>query len=170
MITPKPRQISCRRTEIITILSYRLPKPCVVTCVLYVFPPYLKNKCLHDDVIKWKHFPRYWPFVRGIHRSPANSPHKGQWRGAFMFSLICAWINRWVNNREAGDLRHYRAHYDVIVMNSCLYQLHLRQLEDVLPDLSTIHNIHTVRPIYGLHWCKTFFLLYQYVSVSSLMV
>ena len=30
----------------------------------------------HDDVIKWKHSPRYWPFVRGIHRSPANSPHK----------------------------------------------------------------------------------------------
>ena len=48
----------------------------------------------HDDVIKWKHFPRYWPFVRGIHRSPVNSPHKGQWRGALMFSLICAWINR----------------------------------------------------------------------------
>ena len=48
---------------------------------------------LHDDVIKWKHFPRYWPFVRGIHRWPVNSPHKGQWRGALMFSLICAWIN-----------------------------------------------------------------------------
>ena len=44
----------------------------------------------HDDVIKWKHFPRYWPFVRGIHRWPVNSPHKGQWRGAFMFSLISA--------------------------------------------------------------------------------
>ena len=29
----------------------------------------------HDDVIKWKHFPRYWPFVRGIPRSPVNSPH-----------------------------------------------------------------------------------------------
>ena len=28
----------------------------------------------HDDVIKWKHFPCYWPFVRGIHRSPVNSP------------------------------------------------------------------------------------------------
>ena len=28
----------------------------------------------HDDVIKWKHFPRYWPFVKEIHRSPANSP------------------------------------------------------------------------------------------------
>ena len=40
----------------------------------------------HDDVIKWKHFPRNWPFVLGIHRSPVNSPHKGQWRGALMFS------------------------------------------------------------------------------------
>ena len=70
----------------------------------------------HDDVIKWKHFPRYWPFVRGIHLSPANCPHKGQWRGALMFSLICVWINDSVNNCGAGDLRRYRAHYDVIVM------------------------------------------------------
>ena len=70
----------------------------------------------HDDIIKWKHFPRYWPFVRGIHRSPVNFPHKGQWRGALMFSLICTWINDWVNNREAGDLSRYQGHYDVIVM------------------------------------------------------
>ena len=69
-----------------------------------------------DDVIKWKHFPRYWTFVRGIHRSPVNSPHKGQWRGALMFSLICAWINGWVNNGEACDLRCYLAQYDVPVM------------------------------------------------------
>ena len=75
---------------------------------------------LHDDVIKWKHFPRYWPFVRGKHRSPVNSPHKGQWRGALMLSLICDWINGWVNNREAGNLRHHRAHYDVIVMKTWL--------------------------------------------------
>ena len=54
--------------------------------------------------------------MRGIHRSPVNSPHKGQWRGALMFSLICVWINDWVNNREAGDLRRYRAHSDAIVM------------------------------------------------------
>ena len=72
----------------------------------------------HDDVIKWKHFPRYWPFVRGICQSPVNSPHKGQWRGALMFSLICVWINGWVSNREAGDLRRYCAHYDVTVMYS----------------------------------------------------
>ena len=71
----------------------------------------------HDDVIKWKHFPCYWPFVRGIHRSPVNSPHKGQWRGAKMVSLICARINGWVNHREAGDKRRHRAHYDVTVMS-----------------------------------------------------
>ena len=70
----------------------------------------------HDDVITWKHFPRYWPFVWRIHRSPVNSPHKGQWPGALMFSLICVWINDWVNNGEAGDLRRYRIHYDVTVM------------------------------------------------------
>ena len=70
----------------------------------------------HNDVIKWKHFPHYWPFVRGIHRSPVNSPHKGQWRGALMFSLICPWTNSWAN-KDAGDLRCHRAHHDVIVMS-----------------------------------------------------
>ena len=70
----------------------------------------------HDDVIIWKHFPRHWPFVRGIHRWPVNSPHKGQWRGALMFSLICVRTNGLVNNREAGDLRRHRSHYDVTVM------------------------------------------------------
>ena len=49
-------------------------------------------------------FPHYWPFVRGIHWSPVNSPHKGQWR----------WV--WTDNRDAGDLRRNRAHYDVTVM------------------------------------------------------
>ena len=71
---------------------------------------------LHDDVIKWKHFPLYWPFVRGIRRLPVNSPHKSQWRRVLIFSLNCAWINGWVNNREAGDLRRHRAHYDVTAM------------------------------------------------------
>ena len=48
--------------------------------------------------------------------SLVNSPHKGQWRGALIFSLICTWTNSWANNRDAGDLRRHRAHYDVIVM------------------------------------------------------
>ena len=38
---------------------------------------------MHDDVIKWKHFLRNSPFVRKVHRSPGDSPHKGQWRGTF---------------------------------------------------------------------------------------
>ena len=83
---------------------------------------------IHDDVIKWKHFPRCWPFVRGFHRWPVNSPHKGQWRGALMFSLICSWINGWVNNREAGDLIRHRAHYDITAMrptNSETFLFHI---------------------------------------------
>ena len=71
----------------------------------------------HDDVIKWKHFPRYWPFVRRIHRSPGEFPaQRPIWRGTLMFSLICVWINDWVNSGEAGDLRRYRIHYNVTVM------------------------------------------------------
>ena len=70
----------------------------------------------HDDATKWKHLPCYWPFVRGIHRSPVNSPHKGQWRGALMFSLISAWTNGWVNKRDACDLGRNNAHYDITVM------------------------------------------------------
>ena len=74
------------------------------------------NKMSNDDVMKWNHFLRYWPSVLGNHRSPVNSPHKGQWRGALMFPLICAWINVWANNRETGDLRRHHAHYDAIAM------------------------------------------------------
>ena len=77
----------------------------------------------HDDVIKWKHFPCDWPFVRGIHRSPVNSSHKGQWRRALMFTLICAKMKGWVNNREGDDLRRNRAHYDVTVMNLFWFRL-----------------------------------------------
>ena len=70
----------------------------------------------HDHVIKWKHFPRYWPFVRGIHRSPVNSPQQSQWRGALMFSLISTGTNGWVNNRDVGDLRRHWTHCNITVM------------------------------------------------------
>ena len=75
----------------------------------------------HDDVIKWKHFPHYWAFVWGIHWSLVNSPHKGQWCRALMFSLICAWTNGSVNNRDPGDLRCHWAHYDITVMYCIAY-------------------------------------------------
>ena len=65
---------------------------------------------------QWKHFPRYRPLVRGSQWSSVNSLHKVHWCRALMFSLICAWINGWVNNREAGELRRHRDRYDVTVM------------------------------------------------------
>ena len=70
---------------------------------------------IHDDVIKWKHFPRYWPFVRGIRRHTGEFPSQRPVTRNLGVCLICAWINHWVNNREAGDLRRHRAHFDVIV-------------------------------------------------------
>ena len=99
-------------------------KPVPMTCIVCTtlnnssFCYFHKSeKCtFHDDVIKWTNFPCYWPLVRGIHRPLVNYVHKGQRRGALMFSFICPRINGWVNDRAAADLRHHRAHYDVIVM------------------------------------------------------
>ena len=71
---------------------------------------------LHDDVIKWKQSPRYWPFVRGIHKSPVDSLNKGRWLGALVFYLICTWTNGWANNRDSDDLKRHRTHYDVRAM------------------------------------------------------
>ena len=93
---------------------------CYVEMIYVTYNPTLRiYHCSHRYNMmtsSWNHFPRCWPFVQGINRSPVNSPHKGQWRGVLMFSLMCAWTNDWVNNRDAGDLRRHRAHYDVIVM------------------------------------------------------
>ena len=94
-----------------------------VTCLVPMTSYKISNFLLphsfsHDGFIKWKPFPRYWPFVRGFHRSPVFSPHKGQWHRALMFSLIWAWINDWENNHEAGDLRRHHTHYDVTVMHT----------------------------------------------------
>ena len=68
-------------------------------------------KMMHDDVIKWKHFPRYWPFVRGIHRQRPVTR-------SFDVFFDLRRINGWVNKCKAGDLRRIRLHYDVTVMNA----------------------------------------------------
>ena len=57
----------------------------------------------HGDVIKWKHF----RVVKGIHGSTVVSPYKCQWRGALMYSLMCATTNCWANSQHAGALRHH---------------------------------------------------------------
>ena len=104
----------------------------------------------HDDVIKWKHFPRNWLFVRGIHRSRWIPPHKGQWRGALMFSLICVWLNVWVNNHEAGDFRRHRGHCDVSVMrrNQIIMSTQSSHL-CLQPNSGPRLNIKTVLSTYG---------------------
>ena len=89
-------------------------------------------------------FQRYWLFVRGIHRFPVNSPHKGQWRGALMFSLICVWINGWVNNGEARDLRRYRAHYGVTVMWKLYSYNNELNVTALITDVNASHNCCTL--------------------------
>ena len=132
---------------------------------------HLKNAKKHDDVMKWKHFPRYWPL-----RSPVNSPHKGQWRGALVFSLICVWINGWVNNREAteaGDLRRHCTHYDVIIMkylfiHACL--MLLRSREAHMHQWNKPSLVQTVSPVWHQTvistWSKTGLLLSETVKAK----
>ena len=76
---------------------------CISMLISCLFLSYKMTISLHYDVIKWKHFPRYRSFVRGIHRWPMDTLYKGQWRGALMFSLICAWANCRANTRDTGD-------------------------------------------------------------------
>ena len=91
------------------------------------------SRLFHDDSYSiWRHqmetFYKLLSLSVGILLVRVNSPHWGQWRGAFVFSLICAWLNGRVNNREAGDLRHHRAHYDVIVIlmvDQCVHWFYL---------------------------------------------
>ena len=106
------------KSELVQVMVRHLTdhKPLPQQILTHFSDAYMPHLGLHDDVIKWKHFSRYWSLVREIHRSPMNSPHKGQWDGALMFSLMWAWINGLVNNGKAGELRRHCAHYVVTVM------------------------------------------------------
>ena len=66
------------------------------------------------NVIKWRYFPRYWPVVLGIHRSPVNSPHKGQWRGTLVCVFFDLRLNKRLSKRDTGELRRHSAHYDAL--------------------------------------------------------
>ena len=103
----------------------------------------------HDDVIKWKHFLCYWPFVLGIHQSPVNSPHKGQWCGALMFSLVYAWTNGWVNNQYAGDLRGHHAHYDIRNQESGIIYSRKFTIHAIY---KRIHTVQCNMKLYSLMW------------------
>ena len=112
-------------------------------------------------------FPRYWQFVRGIHRPPVTSPHKGQWRRALMFSLICAWINSWANSREASDLRPNRTDYDTTAImlymfwnlceqqRCCISERHYVHFERTISCATKDKNFVTIT-IYPFRWCCHF--------------
>ena len=119
----------------------------------------------------WRHkmeiFPRYLRFVRGIHRSPVNSPHKGMWRGALTFSLICAWINGWVNNCEAGDLRRHRGHYDVIVMDVPCGIIHCPACRTTF--VATRFRVAVICPIIPVPHCiRVFFYFVWFVFINHI--
>ena len=119
---------------------------------IYIGPAF-ERLSKHDDVTTWEHFPRYWPFVRGIHRAPANSPHKGQCRWALMFSLICAWTNSWTNG-DAGDFRRHRANYDVTLMIPVHLEPSLRKSFHTLKAQGDAYILTTVQMFslrYGEH-------------------
>ena len=78
----------------LNIISRVIKMPANKDIINVLIIDYTQPKSIY--MIAWWHFPRYWSFVRGIHRSPMNSPHKGHWRGALMFSLISVWIYGWV--------------------------------------------------------------------------
>ena len=120
-----------------------------------------KWKALHEGVMKWKHFPRHWSFVRGIHRSPVNSPYKGQWRGALMFSLIWALNKRlgkkswscWFETQSRSLWRHcdgpecryeWRS-YTILFIYLRVYSLH----HNVLPTSQSI-PLMTNGPLYPI--------------------
>ena len=124
------------------------------------------TKFNHYDVIKWKPFPRHWPFVWGIHRSPVNSQHKGQWRGALVFSLIFAWLNGWVNTLEAGDWRRHRVHYDVTVMLPASWSKLLVPLPLNLSILLPTSYLHFDKVIRDRIWTK--FILIRLVNLLCL--
>ena len=84
------------------------------------------NWSQQDDVIRWKHFLRYWLLVRGIHRSPVNSPHKGQWCGGVFFDLR---LNKRLSKQSWGWwfdtlLRPLWRHCNELTLKKAKYTVH----------------------------------------------
>ena len=99
-----------------------------------------ENVNLHDDIMKMKRFPRHWPSVRGIHRSPVDSPHKSSVRKDMIFSLMLALTRCWQNDRVAGDFRGHDANCDVTLMAYIFPQLYctLQLLNRFVPWVSFV--------------------------------
>ena len=97
-------------------------------------------------------------------QGPVNSPDKAQWRGAIMFSLNCSWINGWVNNHEAGDLRRHRTHYDVTngIVSTDTCSLQWRYVGDTTPLINPVNSPHK-----WPQWGKRFMSWRNYTDFES---
>ena len=143
---------TCSLREIrfkVNLFKVRLRQLCMSLQWRHVSSMRLKSSSNHDDVIKWKHFPRYWPFVRGIHRWPVNSPHKGQWRGALIFSLICALNKRlrkqswgWWIEASHSLWRHCNVH-------CCFNRTFRLRTKNYKPIVRWVHRWHVHSPHTG---------------------
>ena len=119
---------------------------------------------LHDDVIKWKHFPRYWPFCGELNSHQwilLTEASNAEARRASMFSLIDTWTNGWVNNQDASGLRCHRVHYDVTVM-SLEHNLTHPDLNKMVNNCRWHFEIHFLEIIFFEFW-------FNFDSKSSLV-
>ena len=122
----------CAMCATIAAICYTTPWFTALAVILVCLFLSLQVRRWHDDVSKWKHFPRYGPFMRGIHQPPVDSFHKDRWCGALVFSLICVWTKSWTRNRDMSDLRRHRAHYDLIVIALLMSRHNFSQSTDIL--------------------------------------
>ena len=75
---------------------------------------------------------QWWRHQMGIRRSPVNSRTKASDAELWCFLWSAPWINGWVNNREAGDLRRHRVHYEVIVMCRAHYDVIIMRIRTLM--------------------------------------
>ena len=114
----------------------------------FVFNPHCH---FHDDVKKWNNFPRYWSFVRGIHRS--------RW-----FPLTKANDLRRAYDRDAGDLRRHLAHYDVSVMFLPIFFLFTGNIGCYIKDYIWC-ALETTLLLFVFDYCTEIFHFYEILNV-----
>ena len=145
-----PQDISVKTTHRVfclgnTQLNFGVKWPLSQKCYL---PPDLGNSWSRESGMQreqgtpwWRHqmetFSALLALCAGNSPVTGEFPHNGQWHGALMFSLICAWTNDWVNNRDVGDLRCHHACYGVIVMLRNMTALQDAQWTFINPYLAT---------------------------------
>ena len=124
--------------------------PASLTALLNTAVSYCQvwGQAVHDDVIKWKRFPRYWPFVWGIHRSPVNSPHKRPVTRSFdVFFDLC--LNKrlsrqlwgwWFETTSCSLWRHCNVHTMMCLCHTCKSVTFWS-----LPHLSMLDNMNVTQ-------------------------